>query len=79
MAEIWLATNGGHEHIDAVLASGSVPVDRLMVGKEMSAAQVAAIAAQRPTLLHVSEGVIWPRGRRWAAQQARLVHRVKAP
>jgi uncharacterized protein (UPF0276 family) len=79
MTQIWLATNGGHDHIDDLLTSGRVQIDRLKVGEWMDDAQLAAIAAQRPTLLHVSDGVIWPRGRRWVAEQARLVRQTHAP
>ena len=79
MSHIWLATTGGRTHIDALLASDAVHVDRLKAGEWMDESQLAALVAQRPALLHVSGGVLWPRRRRWAAEQARLVSRVDAP
>jgi uncharacterized protein (UPF0276 family) len=79
MTEIWLAATGGRAHIDTLLASGEADVDRLKAGERMDETQLAALVAQRPALLHVSDGVLWPRGRRWAVDQARLARRVDAP
>jgi len=75
MSAIWLAANGGNEHIEALLASGAVHVDRIKVGSWMSDVQLAA----HPVLLHISRGVIWPRGGRWIAEQVRLTREVDAP
>jgi uncharacterized protein (UPF0276 family) len=75
MAAIWLAANGGNEHIEALLASGAVHVDRIKVGSWMSDIQFAA----RPVLLHISRGAIWPRGGRWIAEQVRLTRLLDAP
>jgi uncharacterized protein (UPF0276 family) len=79
MAKIWLAATGGRTHINALLVSGEADVDRLKAGEWMDAAQLAALVALRPALLHVSHGVLWPRSKRWAAKQARLARRVDAP
>ena len=82
MTDIWLAVSGGKPHVDALLATGAIgasaeiDVDRLKVGEDLGAAQLDAVLAQRPALLHVSQGAIWPRGRRWAAARARLAERV---
>jgi uncharacterized protein (UPF0276 family) len=65
--------------MNALLASGEADVDRLKAGEWMDETQLAALVAQRPALLHVSEGVLWPRGRRWAVDRARLARRVDAP
>jgi hypothetical protein len=75
MAAIWLAANGGNEHIEALLASGAVHVDRIKVGSWMSDVQLAA----HPALLHISRGAIWPRGKRWIAEQVRLTRLANAP
>jgi uncharacterized protein (UPF0276 family) len=61
VSAIWLAANGGNEHIEALLASGAVHVDRIKVGSWMSDVQLAS----HPALLHISRGAIWPRGERW--------------
>jgi uncharacterized protein (UPF0276 family) len=74
MPAIWLAANGGNEHIEALLASGAVHVDRLKVG-----AWIGDDPLARPALLHISRGAIWPRGRRWIAEQVRLTRLVDAP
>jgi uncharacterized protein (UPF0276 family) len=76
---IWLATNGGNEHIEALLASGDLRLDRLKLGPWMGEEGLTAIAAKHSALLHISDGVIWPRGRQWVAEQVRLVRLVDAP
>jgi hypothetical protein len=72
--EIWLACSGGNAHGDAILAAGAPRVDRVKLGSWMSDAQIAASATRIPALLHISQGVIWPRSRRWVAMK---VHRTR--
>ena len=79
MTRIWLAATGGRAHINALLASGEADVDRLKAGEWMDGGQLAALVAQRPALLHVSEGILWPRSKRWAAARASLARRLDAP
>jgi uncharacterized protein (UPF0276 family) len=79
MTRIWLAVTGGRENIDALLAANEAPVDWLKAGEWMDEAQLASLLVQRPALLHVSDGVIWPRGRRWADARARLGRQTNAP
>ena len=79
MNRIWLAADGGSEHIAALLAGGTVHVDRLKVGSGMGDRQLSAIAAAHPTLLHISEGAIWPRGKRWIERQIYLSRLVGTP
>jgi uncharacterized protein (UPF0276 family) len=74
MAGIWLAASGGNEHIEALLASGAVHVDRIKVGSWIGANRLAY-----PALLHISRGAIWPRVGRWIAEQVRLTRLVDAP
>lgn len=76
---IWLAASGGNEHIEALLASGAVGIDRIKVGSWMGDAQFAVMRALRPALLHISRGVVWPRGGQWIAEQVRLTRLVDAP
>lgn len=92
MTEIWLAVSGGNSNVDALLgtdANGASPdvqatsaeidVDRLKVAEWMDERQRAAVLAQRPVVLHISEGVLWPRSQRWATAQAELARSVDAP
>jgi uncharacterized protein (UPF0276 family) len=85
MSDIWLAVSGGKPHVDALLATGAIgasaeiDVDRLKAAEWMDDDELDAVRAQRPVVLHVSEGVLWPRSRRWAAAQARVANRVDAP
>jgi uncharacterized protein (UPF0276 family) len=79
MPAIWLAANGGNEHIEVLLASGAVHLDRIKVGSWMGDDQLTALCAAHPALLHVSRGVIWPRGERWIAAQLRLARQVDTP
>jgi uncharacterized protein (UPF0276 family) len=72
MSDIWLGLTGGKPHVDALLAAGEIDVDRLKAAEWMDEARLAAVRAQRPVLLHLDDGVIWPRGRRWADERARL-------
>jgi uncharacterized protein (UPF0276 family) len=74
MPAIWLAASGGNEHIEALLASGAVHVDRIKVGSWTDGDRLA-----RPALLHISRGAIWPRGGRWIAEQVRLTRLLDAP
>ncbi len=41
--------------------------------------QLAVAAAARPVLLHISEGVAWPRGRRWIADQCARAEVLRVP
>ena len=79
MTKIWLVADGGSEHIDALLASGAVPIDGLKVGSRQSEERIAEVASAYPTLLHLSGGVIWPRGKKWIADQMRLARLARAP
>jgi uncharacterized protein (UPF0276 family) len=79
MPETWLAVTGGKPNVDALLDAGEIGVDRLKAAEWMDERQQAALLAQRPVVLHVSEGVIWPRSRRWTAAQADLARGVDAP
>ena len=82
---IWLGVTGGKPNVDALLASGeisasgTVDVDRLKATETMDARQLDALMAQRPLLLHLGHGMIWPRGRRWAARAAALARRTATP
>jgi len=85
MTDIWLAVTGGKPNPDALLASGeigpsgTVDVDRLKVAEWMDDDQLAAVMAQRPVLLHLDGGVIWPRSRRWTAAMAQRAQRSATP
>jgi uncharacterized protein (UPF0276 family) len=85
MAGIWLGVTGGKPNIDALLDSGQigpagvVDVDRLKATEWMDVRQLDALCARRPVLLHHDDGVIWPRGRRWAQALARRAQRCATP
>jgi uncharacterized protein (UPF0276 family) len=85
MSGIWLGVTGGKPNPDMLLASGEigpsgeVDVDRLKAAEWMDNDQLAAVRAQRPVLLHLDDGVIWPRSRRWAAARAALARRADTP
>jgi uncharacterized protein (UPF0276 family) len=85
VSDIWLAVTGGKPNVDALLAtgeigpSGVIDVDRLKAAEWMDDDQIAAVRAQRPVLLHLDGGVIWPRGRCWAAAQAERAQRADTP
>ena len=72
MSDIWLGLTGGKPNVDALLAAGEIDVDRLKAAGWMDEARLAAVRAQRPVLLHLDDGVIWPRSWRWADERARL-------
>jgi uncharacterized protein (UPF0276 family) len=85
MSDIWLGVTGGKPNPDALLASGeigpsgAVDVERLKAAEWMDDDQIAALMAQRPVLLHLDAGVIWPRSRRWAAALAQRARRANTP
>jgi uncharacterized protein DUF692 len=79
VSEIWLAANGGNEHIEALLAAGDVPVDRVKVGLWMDDDQLTTISRDYDVLLHISEGLIWPRSKRWMADRLRRARLLRAP
>ncbi len=79
MSKIWLASNAGNEHIDALLAAGEVQVDRLKVGPWMGSTVLTVAAATCPIILHISEGVSWPRSRGWVTQQVQLSSWLSTP
>jgi uncharacterized protein (UPF0276 family) len=79
VSAIWLAANGGNEHIEALLASGAVHLDRIKVGPWVGDDQLALLCAAQSPLLHISYGVIWPRSGRWITEQVRLTRFVDAP
>jgi uncharacterized protein (UPF0276 family) len=83
--DIWLCVTGGKPNPDALLAageigpSGAVDVDRLKAAEWMNEQELSALCAQRPVLLHLDGGVIWPRSRRWAEAQAERARRADTP
>jgi uncharacterized protein (UPF0276 family) len=79
LSEIWLGVTGGKPNVDALINSGEIDVDRLKAAEWMDEGQLAAVMAQRPVLLHLDAGVIWPRSRRWAAALAKRVQRAATP
>jgi uncharacterized protein (UPF0276 family) len=79
MSDIWLGVTGGKPNVDALLAADEIDVDRLKAAEWMNDGQLAAVMAQRPVLLHLDYGVIWPRTRRWAAALAQHAQRADSP
>ena len=79
MSDPWLAVTGGKPHVDALLDAGEIEVDRLKAAEWMDESQLDAVIAQRPVLLHLDDGLIWPHSRRWAAALAQLARRTATP
>lgn len=79
MNRIWLVANGGNGHLPPLLASGRVHLDRVKVGPWMGDAGLTVQAAAHPVLLHLSDGVIWPRSRRWIDKQNWRTEWLKTP
>lgn len=83
--DTWLGITGGKPNIDALLASGeigpggAVDVDCLKAAEWMDGGQLAAVRAQRPVLLHLDAGAIWPWSRRWAVGLAAWAERAGTP
>jgi len=79
MTRIWLAANGGNGTLEPLLAAGDVCLDRGKVGPWIGDAKLAVVAAAHPVLLHVSEGVAWPRSQRWIIEQTNRTRWLKTP
>lgn len=79
MSRIWLAANGGNPFLEAMLAAGEVPVDRVKVAPWMGDAALTVAAASHRLLLHISEGVAWPRSSRWIGEQLILTEWLRVP
>ena len=69
MSRIWLAANGGNGFLAPLLESGRIHIDRVKVGPWMGDATLTVTAAAHPVLLHISDGLAWPRAYRWIAEQ----------
>jgi uncharacterized protein (UPF0276 family) len=79
MARVWLAASGGSEVLAALTSAPAVSVDRLKVGSWQSDAELIVAAAFRPVLLHVSEGVCWPRSPWWINRSVRQTAWLRTP
>ena len=62
-----------------LLESGSVQIDRVKVGPWLGDAALTVAAAAHPVLLHISDGLAWPRAPSWIAQQAIRIKWLQTP
>jgi uncharacterized protein (UPF0276 family) len=79
MSCIWLVANGGNGLLQPLLANEEISLDRVKVGTWMDDATMIVTAATHPVLLHVTEGIAWPRTRRWIAEQTARVNWLRTP
>ena len=79
MNRIWLAANGGNGVLQPLLSCSEISLDRVKVGSWMDDATLIVTAATHPVLLHVTEGIAWPRTGRWIAEQTALVDSLRSP
>ncbi len=79
MSRTWLAANGGNGLLESLLAAGEVCVDRVKVAPWMGNAALTVTAAAHPILLHLSDGVVWPRSGRWVDEQVHLTQWLPTP
>ncbi len=79
MSPIWLAANGGNGLLRPLLADDDIRLDRIKAGSWLDDAALTVTAATRPVLLHVSQGVAWPRTNRWLAKQIARTKWLRTP
>jgi uncharacterized protein (UPF0276 family) len=79
MSRIWLVANAGDGFLSPLIEGKTVHLDRVKVGPWMGDARLTVTAASYPVLLHLSDGVAWPRTRRWIADQSWRSEWLKTP
>jgi len=79
VSRIWLAANGGNGTLETLLKAGHIPVDRIKVGSWIGEHALIVTAAAHPVLLHISDGVAWPRSNNWIKKQVELTLWLRTP